>query len=135
MLSVAKYLPRSFATLRMTMVLILLSSHSFALSPEEKLPDESQEKRAMALFLEVRCLVCNGQVIENSDTEFSFLMRKNIRQKIAENKSDDEIRSELVAEFGEDILTRPSGANRLILWGLPGLFGLVVAALFLKKKS
>lgn len=87
----------------------------------------------MALFLEVRCLVCNGQVIENSDSEFSFQMRKNIRQKITEGKTDEEIRSELVAEFGDDILTKPSGKNLIILWGLPLIFAALAIQLFRQK--
>lgn len=103
---------------------------AFALSPEEKLKDETQEQRAMQLFLEVRCVVCEGQVIENSDTEFSYEMRKNIRQKIASGKSDQEIKNELVQEFGENILTRPSSKNMIILWGLPILFALALFFIF-----
>lgn len=116
-------------------VIFLFSFSAFALSPEEKLKDEVQEQRAMEMFLEVRCLVCDGQVIENSDTEFSFLMRKNIRQKIAAGKSNEEIRSELVQEFGDNILTRPSGLNRLILWGLPTIFALGLFFIFWCNKK
>jgi len=111
----------------------LFSFCAFALSPEEKLANESDEQRAMALFLEVRCLVCNGQVIENSDSEFSFQMRKNIRQKISKGKTDEEIRSELVAEFGDDILTKPSGKNQIILWGLPFIFSALAIQLLRQK--
>jgi cytochrome c-type biogenesis protein CcmH len=124
---------RSFLAKIFTIFIFCFSA--FALSPEEKLPNEDQERRAMEMFLEVRCLVCNGQVIENSDTEFSFLMRKNIRQKIAAGKSDEEIRNELVREFGEDILTRPSGFNRIILWGLPLIFAALLSVFLVNKKS
>ena len=86
------------------------------------------------MFLEVRCLICNGQVIENSDTEFSFEMRKNIRQKILSGKSDEEIRAELVQEFGENILTKPSNRNKLLLWLLPALFALAVIFYFVIHK-
>ncbi len=113
---------------------LLISSSAFALSPEEKLPKQHLEQRAAELFLEVRCLVCNGQVIENSDTEFSYQMRKNIRQKIADGKSDDQIRDELVAEFGENILTRPSGINKFVLFGLPLAFAILVLILFRNRK-
>lgn len=119
-------------------VIFLFSFSAFALSPEEKLKDETLEQRAMALFLEVRCLVCNGQVIENSDTEFSHQMRKNIRQKIVSGKSDEEIREELVQEFGENILTRPSSKNRILLWALPLVFTVVAGMclfVFPRKKN
>ena len=60
-------------------------------------------------------------------------MRKNIRQKIALGKSDEEIRSDLVQEFGEDILTRPEGMNRAILLGLPLIFSILSIQLFRQK--
>ncbi|MBU6141142.1 MAG: cytochrome c-type biogenesis protein CcmH [Proteobacteria bacterium] len=118
-----------------TLLIFLLSFSAFALSPEEKLKDESQEQRAMEMFLEVRCLVCNGQVIENSDSEFSFQMRKNIRQKILSGKSDDEIRVELVREFGENILTKPSNKNKIILWALPLIFALSLLFIFWRRRK
>jgi cytochrome c-type biogenesis protein CcmH len=86
-------------------LLFLFALPAFALSVEPRLEDEKMEERARNLFLEVRCLVCNGQVIENSDSEFSFQMRALIRQKILEGKSDDEIKDELSKKFGSDILT------------------------------
>lgn len=103
-------------------------STAFALSPETRLADEAQEQRAMNLFLQVRCLVCQGQVIENSDTEFSFELRKIIRAKIFAGKTDDEIKSELTKEFGEDILTQPSMKNSgILLWLLPIIFAAICA--------
>jgi len=105
----------------------------FALSPETKLVDEAQEQRAMNLFLQVRCLVCNGQVIENSDTEFSFEMRKLIREKIAKGESDEEIKTELVKEFGENILTEPQNFTKIFLWLMPAIFAL--AGIFLLLRS
>ena len=109
--------------LKITAFLLFLSYNSFALSPETHLADESQEQRARNLFLEVRCLACEGQVIESSATEFSFEMRKLIRKKITEGKSDKEIKAELVTEFGEDILTSTDfGKNNFMLWLLPLLF-------------
>ena len=90
----------------------------------------------MHLFLEVRCLVCQGQVIENSNTEFSFEMRKLIRQKISDGKNDEEIKSELIKEFGTDILVYSDfGKNNFLLWLLPIIFGISVPAyIFFRKK-
>jgi len=105
-------------------LLFLFLTPAYALSPESRLNDEKLEERAMNLFLEVRCLVCNGQVIENSDSEFSFQMRKLIREKIAEGKSDEEIKSELVEKFGDDILTTSNSSKLVIIT-------LIIAALTL----
>ncbi len=110
-------------------LLFSLSAHAF--SPEERLTDEALEQRAMNLFLQVRCVVCGGQVIENSNSEFSFGMRKLIRQKIANQKSDVEIKAELVEKFGADILTEPSVKNGgFLLWFLPIFFSLIAAIFF-----
>ena len=84
--------------------LILFSANAFALSPERHLSDESQEQRALKIFIEVKCLVCAAQSIESSNTEFSKEMRELIREKISLGKNDDEIRNELTKEFGENIL-------------------------------
>ena len=113
----------NISTLTLTLTFILFSLSAFALSPEARLPDESQEQRAMQLFLEVRCLICGGQVIENSNTEFSYEMRKLIRQKISSGLTNEEIKTELVKEFGEDILTSANQKiSRFFLWCLPVLF-------------
>ncbi|MBU6338816.1 MAG: cytochrome c-type biogenesis protein CcmH [Rickettsiales bacterium] len=109
--------------LQTILLITIFCLKSYALSPEEHLADETKEQRARSLFLEVRCLVCEGQVIESSDTEFSFEMRKLIRKKISEGKSDDEIRNDLVKEFGDDILiSEIHGKNKFFLFTLPALF-------------
>ena len=106
-------------------VLTFLSSNAIAFIPEEHL-SESEEKRAQALFLEVRCPVCAGQVIENSDSEISYQLRKLIRTKISEGKSDAEIKSYLISEFGDDIITSPPlNLSTIFLW----LFPIIIAAL------
>jgi len=114
-------------------IFFVSSSAIFALSPETRLPDEAQEQRAIKLFLQVRCLVCGGQVIENSDSEFSFEMRKLIRQKISDKKTDEEIKDELVQEFGADILMEPGAkSGGLLLWLLPAAFAIILAIQFLR---
>ncbi len=120
----------------LTALLFFFSCNCLALAPETHLSDDLQEQRAMHLFLEVRCLVCQGQVIENSNTEFSFEMRKLIRQKISDGKSDEEIKSELIKEFGTDILVYSDfGKNNFLLWLLPIIFGISVPAyIFFRKK-
>lgn len=117
-------------------LIFLFSLNSFALTPENHLADEVQEQRAMKLFLEVRCLVCEGQVIENSNTEFAFEMRKLIREKIVNGKNDQEIKSDLVKEFGKDILTYSDfGRNDFLLWLLPLAFAAILPIWMLVRKN
>ena len=110
----------------------ILATKTYALSPEIRLENENLESRAMTLFLEVKCLTCNGQVIENSESEFAFQMRNLIRQKISEGKSDDEIKNELSAEFGENILTS-SNDNKLTIAALLIIFLAAIVILIFRR--
>jgi cytochrome c-type biogenesis protein CcmH len=94
---------------------VFLINSSQALNPEARLSNPDDENRAMNLFLQVRCLVCNGQVIENSDSKFAFDVRSLIREQISQGKSDDDIKENLVATFGEDILNQPKTSSILLL--------------------
>ncbi len=104
--------------------------NAFALAPEQRLSD-AQEQRARELFLQIKCPVCAGQVIESSSTEISFQLRKLVREKISQGQSDEEIKDYLVAEYGSDILNSPTKSD-FLLWILPLIF--VVAGIFIVKK-
>ncbi len=110
--------------LRLIILFFFLTNQALALSPEQHLPDQAQEARAMKLFSEIKCLVCEGQSVEGSSTEFSYEMRKLIRAKISAGKSDDEVRAELVREFGDSVLL--SSEKNIVLWVLPFLFMVII---------
>ena len=113
--------------------LIFLSVDSLALSTEDKLANPQDEQRAMNLFLQIRCLVCAGQVIENSDTQFAFEVRKFIRKKINEGLTDEEIKAYLIKNFGDEILQTPTLKSQPLLWLLP-IFFLIISLFFILKK-
>jgi len=79
----------------------------------------------------VKCLVCNGQSIESSSTEFSYEMRKLIRQKIAEGKSDEKVRVELAQEFGDDVLLSSQKNSTLLLLTL--IFAALLAIILIRN--
>jgi cytochrome c-type biogenesis protein CcmH len=114
-------------------LLIFLSVDSLALSTEDKLANPQDEQRAMNLFLQIRCLVCAGQVIENSDTQFAFEVRKFIRKKINEGLTDEEIKAYLIKNFGDEILQTPTLKSQPLLWLLP-IFFLIISLFFILKK-
>lgn len=100
----------------------LISFAAKSLMIEEKLQDQSLEQRAVQLFSKVRCLSCAGQVIESSDTEFSYQMRKEIRDKVAAGDSDQKIEDDLVKQFGDDILITIRYSSHIYLFLLPIMF-------------
>jgi cytochrome c-type biogenesis protein CcmH len=116
---------------------LILSSflcfQSLALAPEQRLADDKDEKRAFNLFTEVKCLVCEAQTIDSSSSEFAYQLRQLIRQKILDHKSDEQIKAELIDEFGEDVITSSSLNKRnYLLWLLPSLTAIIGLALILK---
>lgn len=89
----------------------------------QQLKDPAQEKRAKKLMEELRCLVCQGQSIADSDAPLAGDMRHEVRTKIAAGESPDEIKDWLVARYGNWVSYDPpfDGATAL-LWLGPLLF-------------
>ena len=73
-----------------------------------QLPDARQEARAQALMAELRCLVCQGQSIADSDAELAGDMRDLVRRRIAAGEKPSEIRSWLVQRYGSWVSYRPT---------------------------
>lgn len=115
--------------------IIIFFAAKFAFAAENFLPDD-QEKRAHNLFLQIKCLVCEGQVIESSNAQFAFEMRKLIREKIANGQSDEEIKTFLVNNYGEEILNEPPvNKETALLWILPILFFLSGMLFLFRRKN
>ena len=72
-----------------------------------QLPDPRQEAKARALMEELRCLVCQGQSIADSDAEIAGDMRNLVRTRIAAGESPRAIRAWLVERYGHWISYRP----------------------------
>jgi len=73
-----------------------------------QLSDERQEARAQALMAELRCLVCQGQSIADSDAELAGDMRDLVRRRIAAGEKPNEIRSWLIGRYGSWVSYRPT---------------------------
>ena len=74
---------------------------------DRQLPDAKQEAAAQALMDEVRCLVCQGQSIADSNAEMAGDMRSLIRERIAAGESPDSIRGWLISRYGEWVTYAP----------------------------
>lgn len=97
-----------------------LATPSFAVQPDEILPDPKQEQRARALSAELRCLVCQNQSIDDSDAQLARDLRLIVRERIKAGDSDSQIITFLVDRYGEFVLLKPRfGWHTLILWAGP----------------
>ena len=73
-----------------------------------QLPDANQERQAQVLMAELRCLVCQGQSIADSDAELAADMRDLVRRRIAAGERPAEVRSWLVERYGSWVTYRPT---------------------------
>ncbi|MCA1953226.1 MAG: cytochrome c-type biogenesis protein CcmH [Hyphomicrobiales bacterium] len=103
-------------------LLVMAILPGLAVQPGERLADPAQEARARRLSLELRCLVCQNQSIDDSDAVLAADLRRLVRERIAAGDSDRQIRDFLVARYGEFVLLNPPFSERtLLLWSLPAL--------------
>ena len=82
----------------------------------------------------LRCLICQGQSVFDSDSEFAISLKLVVKNKITEGFTEDEIYEFLKEKYGEWILYDPQfNKNTYFLWFLPLLIFLFGGAILLKK--
>ena len=86
----------------------------------------------------LRCLVCQGQTISESNSDFAQIIREVVNDKIQEGLTEKEIYKFLSEKYGDWILFNPPfKKNNYLLWFLPYLlfiFGGIVIYLMIKKR-
>ena len=99
---------------------------------------ENVDERVKNLTLELRCMTCQNQSVYDSDAEFSNDIKRIIKEKFQEGKSEREIKKFLVERYGEYILFRPLiNYNNIFLWSFPFIlliFGLFFLLIKTKRK-
>ena len=80
----------------------------------------------------IRCLVCEGQSIQESDTEFAINLKEQIQKKYNSGMPIKEINKELIKIYGEEISFDPP-KNHIILWWTP-LILLIIIFVFIRNK-
>jgi cytochrome c-type biogenesis protein CcmH len=83
---------------------------------DRQLPDPRQEARAKALMESLRCLVCQGQSIADSNADLAGDMRALVRQRIAAGESPEAVRKWLVSRYGDWVSYEPT--VRPLTWPL-----------------
>jgi len=126
--------------------LLVLAAPAFAdsnLPPAElantQLRDPAQEAQAKALMETLRCLVCQGQSIADSDADMAGDMRALVRQRIQAGERPERIRAWLVQRYGDYVtydpplgwLTAPLWLAPLVLLGA----GLLIARRSFRRRG
>ena len=127
--------------MRRALVLMLVLAISYpaaslaAVQPDEMLANPLLEARARALSQQLRCMVCQNELIDESDAPLAHDLRVLVRERLQAGDSDAQVLDFLVARYGEFVLLKPRLSWRTaVLWGLPpglllgGMVLLLVAA-------
>lgn len=95
---------------------------------------EDLDKRAAALEEELRCLVCQNQTIADSHAGLAADLRREVREQLAQGKSEQEVLDFMVQRYGDFVLYRPPvKSTTWLLWFGPFLL-LVAGALLLVSR-
>ena len=127
-----KVLARLFAASLLLAQLAPVAVWAAGAQPEESssfvppLADPVLEARAKALQKELRCLVCQGQSIDESNAPLAADLRRLIRQQIQAGQSDDTIKDFLVARYGAFVLMKPPvREDTFFLWFGPAMLVMI----------
>ena len=99
----------------------------------------SDESKTYKILKNLRCLVCQGQTISESNSDFALIIKDVVNDKIQQGMSEKEIYNFLSNKYGDWILYNPPLKNNsYILWFLPYLLFVLGGALIylvIKKRS
>ena len=110
--------------------LIIFFSISFSQAKSEKKNEELKSK----ILKNVRCLICQGQSVYDSESEFAFSIKFVVDRKIEEGLSENQIYEFLREKYGDWIIYNPKfSKNSYILWLLPLLLFLFGGAIIYKS--
>jgi len=94
----------------------------------------SSIEREVDMYKNIRCLVCQGQSLNDSNSDFAKDLKQVIKKKILEKKTNKEIYEYLTDRYGDWILFNPPlKKSTILLWAIPGIFFLLGAILLIKK--
>jgi len=95
---------------------------------------EDEIKTENKIAKNLRCLICQGQSVYDSDSEFAISLKLVIKNKIQQGLSEEQIYSFLKMKYGEWILYDPVfNRNTYFLWLLPILIFLAGGAIIIKR--
>lgn len=115
------------------LVVFIFPQIGFAIGKEAPLVAEDPviEERMLRLSEDLRCLVCQNESIAESRADFSNDLRREIREQIKANKTDEEILEFMVERYGDFVLYDPPlKATTFFLWFGP-LFFLIIGSIVL----
>lgn len=99
---------------------LFLPVAALAVQPDEILDDPALESRARAISKQLRCLVCQGEDIDESAAGLARDLRLLVRERLKDGDSDAEVMAFIQDRYGDYVLMKPPLAPRTwFLWLTP----------------
>ena len=96
--------------------------------------DEKKDELKNKILKNIRCLICQGQSVYDSESDFASSIKLIVDKKINEGSSEDHVYEFLREKYGDWIIYDPKlNKNTFVLWILPLLLFMVGGAIMLKK--
>ena len=116
---------------KLTLIILLLNFN--LVSGSEEIVDQN------TIHKNLRCLVCQGQSIADSNSDFAQTIKLVVKDLIKDGKTEDEIYSFMADKYGEWIVYNPSfNKTNFLLWSLPYIVflvgGFIIFTFFRKNK-
>ena len=99
---------------------------------------QEEKINQLEVYKNLRCLVCQGQSIADSNSDFAATIKLVVQDQINKGKTKNEIYNFLISKYGEWIVYKPMfNKNNFLLWFLPylvlALGGLII--FFISRKN
>jgi cytochrome c-type biogenesis protein CcmH len=101
----------------LALIVLLMPGPAWAGEARPLADDPAVEERLKHLAVELRCLVCQNQTLADSNAPLAEDLRREVREMIVKNMSDQEIIDFLVSRYGDFVLYRPPlKSTTTLLW-------------------
>ncbi|MBL6857539.1 MAG: cytochrome c-type biogenesis protein CcmH [Pelagibacteraceae bacterium] len=104
------------------------------------LQSNEANQELIEIYKNLRCLICQGQSVADSNSDFATTIKLVVQDQIREGKTKKEIYKFLISKYGEWIVYQPSlSKNNFLLWFLPyfilALGGLIIFIIIRKSRN
>ena len=103
------------------------------------LQSNEQNQDLTEIYKNLSCLICQGQSVADSNSDFATTIKLVVQDQIQEGKTEKEIYDFLISKYGEWIVYQPSlNKNNFLLWFLPYfilVLGGIIIFIIIRKSS
>lgn len=126
-------------SLACALLICMLVTRVFALDSAPAFNDPQLQSRYENLTHQLRCMVCQNETIADSQASLAGDLRRELKEQLAQGKTDDQIRKFMTDRYGDFVLYKPPLEERTwLLWFGPAIFllgGLAIALRIIMQRA